>query len=221
VNKVELIKLVVGPLRTNTYLLNLQETHSILIDAGPGSFDRVIYYLDRYNVKLKYVLLTHAHFDHISDVQFIKEVTGAKVIMHHKDLELIEFAERISQTFRIRWKLPDIDIVLTNEKVLSIGDITINIIHTPGHTPGSICYYIEDIKWIFTGDTIFKGTIGRVDLPGGSYKDICYSIKRITSLPGYTRIYPGHGPSTTIEEEKRENPYVRAILVERYRHLIM
>jgi len=209
--ELKLTKFVVGPLRTNVYLIELQEPRIILIDAGPGSFEKVIYYIDRYGQRLTYILLTHAHFDHISDAQFIREVTGAKIVMHSRDLELIELAESTSRIFGVRWKTMDIDLVLTSEEDIKIGELAIKPLHTPGHTPGSVCYYSREMKWIFTGDTLFHKAIGRTDLPGGSITKMYSSLRKILSLPKDVKVYPGHGPASTIGYEMRYNPYIKSM----------
>lgn len=204
-------KFVVGPLDTNVYVVTNVMGEGILIDAGPGALERILYLVDRGLVHLKYVLLTHGHFDHVSDAEFIKEATGAKVIMHTADKEILQYSESLSKYYRIKWKDPELDIHLSGDDALTLCSIKVLVIHTPGHTPGSVCYYLPEKGWLFTGDTLFKGTVGRTDFPGGSNIKMQESLSKLAKLPNNTIVHPGHGPSSTILQERTQNPFMSEI----------
>jgi len=199
----ELKKFVVGPLRTNVYLLINELSEGILVDAGPGSFYRVLYLIDRGLIKLRYILLTHAHFDHASDAQYIKEVTDAKIVMHIADKEMFINSSYVAHRFGVKWIDPEIDIYILNDCLLKPLEIDVEVITTPGHTPGSICYYIPELHILFTGDTLLRGTIGKPDIYRGNEKLLSISLSKLKALPPYTRVLPGHGDETSLDAEFR------------------
>ncbi len=203
-------RFVVGPLKTNVYMVMDLRGNSILIDAGPGSLDRVLYYIDREGIKVKYIFITHGHFDHVSDAQFIKEITNAKIVMHEADIQLLSTSRDISRYFNVKWKDPEIDVVLSKDLVMAIEGlgIEVKVICTPGHTRGSVSFFFKNFKWLFTGDTLFKGTIGRTDFLESSPTDMVKSLLKLMELPNDVIVYPGHGDRTTLGMEKINNPYL-------------
>ncbi len=210
---VEVRKYVLGPLDTNAYLIIGPTYEAILIDAPPGSLLRITYLIDRGLIKLKYVLITHAHTDHIAEAQAVKEVSGAKLIMGSDDLALIPLAKSLAEAWRIKWFNPIPDVLLRGDGTLDLNWLKIKFLHTPGHTPGSISYYIPELKIVFTGDTLFKGTVGRTDIPLASKGDLMLSLKKLVKeLPKDTKVMPGHGKETTIGDEVRSNPFVKYAL---------
>ncbi len=208
----EIKKYVLGPLNTNSYLVIDRAGNALLVDAPPGILTIMLYLLDRNIVKLTHILITHVHFDHAAEAEPLREVSGAKLIMHRDEFLILEESGRWARAYGIRWFKPDPDKLLTEDTEIDLGWVKVQAIHTPGHSPGSTCYYIKELNTIFTGDLIFKGTVGRTDLPGGSSREMIKSLKKIILLiPSETRILPGHGDETTLSDELKHNPYVRAI----------
>lgn len=182
-------KIVVGPLQTNCYIVGSQNsTDAIVIDPGAEP-EKIESCLKRFSLKAKCIVNTHAHPDHIdADVAL-----GAPVYIHRLDVDLLKTYVSLKQVN-----------LLENGQKLSVGKISLEIIHTPGHTPGGVCLCAD--KFCFTGDTLFAQGVGRTDLPGGSEQDLIQSIqKKLFVLPDRLVIYPGHGPSSTIGQEKRDN----------------
>ncbi|MBC7104518.1 MAG: MBL fold metallo-hydrolase, partial [Firmicutes bacterium] len=157
-------------------------------------------------LKLRYIILTHGHVDHIAALGEVREATGAEVLIHAADAEMLTDPTRNLSLFTgRRLRFSPAERLLADGDVVEVGTVCLEVIHTPGHTPGGICLKTDDV--VITGDTLFAGSIGRSDFPGGNHGQLIRSIKeRLLCLPGHTRVYPGHGPETTIEEEKRYNP---------------
>ncbi len=208
-NKFSLKRYVVGPLETNVYLLIDEEGNAVVIDAGPGSLLRLTYLTDRNLIKLRYVLITHAHFDHVCDAHFIREGIGAELVMHYLEGEKLGVAGMMCRSYGFDWEEPTIDIKVKGDEEMEVLGRKLVVLHTPGHTNGSVSYYFPEENIVFTGDTLFRGTVGRWDLPTGSYKDLVKSIKKLVELPPQTRILPGHGPFTTVAQELKENAFIR------------
>lgn len=190
---------------TNCYIVADEKSkEAFIIDPG-GESEKVIEMISILKVNVKYIILTHCHGDHISGVKEVKEKVGGKILIHRMDAEGL-CNENLSLTYYIGLQNPDMeaDSILDDEDKIHLGDIEFDILHTPGHTKGGICIYCPEHKMIFTGDTLFRGTWGRTDLPTGSFEDIIHSItNRIMVLPEDTIIYPGHGKSTIVKEEER------------------
>lgn len=190
---------------TNCYIVADEKSkEAFIIDPG-GESEKVIEMISILKVNVKYIILTHCHGDHISGVKEVKEKVGGKILIHRMDAEGL-CNENLSLTYYIGLQNPDMeaDSILDDEDKIHLGDIEFDILHTPGHTKGGICIYCPEHKMIFTGDTLFRGTWGRTDLPTGSFEDIIHSITdKIMILPEDTIIYPGHGKSTIVREEER------------------
>lgn len=203
--KLEIIKFVVGELSTNCYLLKSGE-EGVIVDPGAEG-ERIVKRVKDLELRLKYVLNTHGHFDHIAANDFIRERTAAKVAIHNLDAENLESSSKNSSIL-LGWDLKQnpADIFLEEGDVLSFGFHSITVLHTPGHTPGSVSFSVGDR--IFSGDLIFAGSIGRTDLPGGSSKAMRESLKRLRELSEETIIYPGHGPETSVKREIESNPFL-------------
>ncbi len=200
--------LVVGPIMENTYIIGSEDTlDAAIIDPG-GDADRVIKEIESLKLNVRYILNTHGHGDHIGAISALKEHTGASYGIHASDIGLINrdnswIAQAISD-FR---PPPNPDFHISDADIIPIGDTNIRVIETPGHTQGGVCYYIENS--VFTGDTLFHGSIGRSDIPGGDGRQLIQSItSRLLTLPGDTKVYPGHGDSSTISREKTTNPFL-------------
>jgi len=202
--------LVVGPLEENCFVIADTKTkEAMIIDPGDEP-DRIMEIIKNNNLKVKYIVCTHAHFDHIGAVPDIKGKTGAKVVMHKNDLELYSSAKDQAALWGYNLEpLPDPDMFVVEGDELIIGSLKFKVLHTPGHSPGGICLYGEGI--ILTGDTVFAGSVGRTDFFGGSIEELKKSFKRIISLPSSLKIFPGHGESSTVEEEKEMESFIQEL----------
>ncbi len=200
---------VVGPLAVNCYVTASETTReAAVIDPG-GDAGKISDVLRKDNLKLKYIILTHAHFDHAGAAAELQEETGAQVLAHEKDALLLKNTDAQAALFGMQTSRPPRpDYFLKGGDSIKIGDVEMEVIETPGHTPGGISLYVKDAKVVFTGDTLFWGSIGRTDLPGGDFNTIIHSLKdKLGRLPDDTKVYPGHGDDTTIGLEKQQNPY--------------
>ncbi|TVM00908.1 MAG: MBL fold metallo-hydrolase [Candidatus Brocadia sp. WS118] len=199
--------LPVGPLAVNCYIIGSKKDHNaVVIDAG-GDHEEILKTLKKHNLILQFILNTHAHFDHVGGVRPLQDLTKAKFLLHREDCVLLDYLNDQTEAFGLpAIPIPKVDKPLVDNEVILIGNETIRVIHTPGHSPGSICFLIDNV--VFTGDTLFAGSIGRTDLYGGSYHELISSIKiRLFTLEDHFIVYPGHGTFTTIGEEKRHNPF--------------
>ncbi len=204
----------VGPLQCNCSIIACKETgEAAIIDPG-GDPQQIIEAVKRHNLKVKYLLHTHAHFDHVLGSKAVKEATGAQILLHSGDKLLYDNLMKQGQLFGFDVEEPlPVDRYIEDGEEISLGKIKTSVIHTPGHTPGSLCFSLEDKESIlFAGDTLFRRSIGRTDLWGGSYEQIINSISdRLFRLDDSTRVIPGHGPDTDIWSERRENPFVGSL----------
>jgi len=200
-------KLVVGPLQTNCYIVADEETRQGMI-IDPGYHHTVI--LDKVKelgLNIEYIVLTHGHFDHIAALGMVSAVIDARVAIHKDDVKVLKDKLLGSFTNMIGKAMPSPDILLAGGEEIKIGGLTFKVLHTPGHTPGGISLYGQGA--CFSGDTLFNTGVGRTDLSGGDSQQIVTSIKeKLLSLPDETKVYPGHGPETTIGAERRGNPFL-------------
>ena len=192
-------KLVVGPYASNCYIVGSDSSkEGILIDAGDEA-DKILSNVEELELKIKYLVLTHGHIDHIGALEKVREATGALVAVHTDDARFIQE------------QLPNVappDKLLNGGDNIDFAEGSFLVIHTPGHSPGSICLLGHGV--LFSGDTLFNYGIGRYDTPGGSYAQIMNSIHaKLMVLPSETVVYPGHGPETTIGDEHQGNPFLR------------
>ena len=188
---------------TNTYILADEESKECMVVDPAGESEKIIDIINILEVKLKYIYLTHCHGDHIGAVNEVKKSQGGKILIHRIESENLNNPE-VNLVWYIGMKQIELeaDSRLDDGDLIHVGNIELKVLHTPGHTNGSSCLYCEKEKFLISGDTIFRGTWGRTDLPTGSLVDIMNSItNKIINLPGGTIIYPGHGKSTLIKEE--------------------
>lgn len=189
---------------TNCYIIVDENTRETIVVDPAGNVDSIVEMLQVLNAKLKYIIITHCHGDHIGGVEELRNRCGGKVLIHRTDAEGL-YKEEISLTYYIGMQQIHLeaDSRLDDEDKIHLGNLEFKILHTPGHTAGSICIYCEEEKMLLSGDTLFRGTWGRTDLPTGSFEDIINSItKKLMILPEETIVYPGHGKSSLIKEEK-------------------
>lgn len=204
----------VGLLACNATIVGDEATReAIVVDGGDG-VDEVLQRLKALGLRAKYLVHTHAHFDHIADVGRLRSSTRALALLHHEDLPIYHDQARLVKLFGLPPIPPAValDGDLPDGERLRIGDVACEVLHTPGHTPGSVCFAIADggTSTLLTGDTLFAGGIGRWDLGGTSMEDIVASIHRkLLDYPDATPVVPGHGAFTTIGEERVNNPYLR------------
>jgi hydroxyacylglutathione hydrolase len=202
-----------GMYLTNCYVVGCEETkEAIVIDPG---FDKdreakeVLNFIEQNGLHVKYIVNTHGHADHTAGNGIIKKATGALVLIHEDDaIMLTPVAKTLSRVFGLRVTSPPADRTLRDGDVLKVGRIKLVVLHTPGHSRGGISLLGENS--VFSGDTLFAGSIGRTDFPGASFEEIIHSIKtKLVTLPDHYKVYPGHGPVTTIGEEKKHNPFLQ------------
>jgi glyoxylase-like metal-dependent hydrolase (beta-lactamase superfamily II) len=201
----------VGPLACNcTILGDEQAGEAIVIDPG-DDVGRIHRRLTELGLKLKQILVTHAHIDHVGGALKLKRLTGAPILFNQADLMQIERMEE--QAAWLGVPTPETappDDTLADGLSVGLECYPAQVLHTPGHTQGSVCLYFAPLKLLVAGDTLFAGSIGRTDLPGGNSRQIIDSIEsRLLALPDETRVLPGHGPATTIGTERRSNPFLR------------
>jgi glyoxylase-like metal-dependent hydrolase (beta-lactamase superfamily II) len=201
----------VGPLQCNCSLIGDPATReAIVIDPG-DDIERVIAALDKHKLTVKQIVITHAHIDHVGGATKLKKLTGAPILMNQNDAALLKMLD--VQATWVGMKPPGavtIDSGLNNGDQITAGELSGNVIHTPGHTEGSVCIYFPAQEKLIAGDTLFAGSIGRTDLPGGSFNKIMRSLHHeVLALPDETLVIPGHGEFTTIGEERASNPFLQ------------
>lgn len=199
---------VLGAIENNNYLLIDEATNeAVLIDCTQEDGD-IEMVLREHDAKLKFILLTHGHFDHVLGVNYFKNKYNCQVLLHEADKELVERMPEFARNFGLPpAETQKIDEYIKEDDVIKFGQNKIKVIHTPGHTQGCVCYLISDD--LFSGDTLFYECVGRTDLPGGSFKQIVSSIKeKLFVLDDNIKVYPGHGPTSTIGHEKVNNQFV-------------
>ncbi len=201
--------LPVGPLQANCYVVGCEETRrAAVIDPG-GDTDKILSALDKDNLKVAAIINTHGHFDHVGGNKALKEATDADLMIHELDAPMLTQLAQAAAAWGMRTEnSPAPDRLLGDGDTVDAGNIRFNVIHTPGHSPGGICLYVEHENALFVGDTLFAGSIGRTDLPGGDYNTLISSIQtKLFSLPEETVVYNGHMEATSIGKEKKFNPF--------------
>jgi hydroxyacylglutathione hydrolase len=203
--------LPVGPLHCNCSVIGDEVTREAMVIDPGDNIDDVLALVTKHNLQVKQIVITHAHIDHVGGAMKLRARTGAPILLNQNDYALLEMLD--VQATWLGMASPgkvEIDQSLGQGDTLKAGPLTASVIHTPGHTEGSICLYFPREKKLIAGDTLFAGSIGRTDLPGGSFKKIVDSLyEKILALPDDTVVVPGHGPSTTIGQERESNPFLK------------
>jgi hydroxyacylglutathione hydrolase len=203
--------LPVGPLQCNCSIIGDEISHeAMVIDPGDDIAD-VLAVIQKHKLKVKQIVITHAHIDHVGGAMKLRAATGAPILLNHNDYTLLKMLDL--QADWIGMQSPGevvIDHSLNDQDKVEAGSLIANVMHTPGHTEGSICLYFPAEQKLIAGDTLFAGSIGRTDLPGGSFEKIMRSLHdKLLSLPDETTVVPGHGPPTSIGAERETNPFLK------------
>jgi hydroxyacylglutathione hydrolase len=203
--------LPVGPLQCNCSVIGDEQTREAMVIDPGDQIEDILEILRQEKLTLKQIVITHAHIDHVGGAMKLKAATGAPILMNQDDHALLKMLDMQATWVGMRPPGPvQIDEAPGEGRVLRIGNISANVVHTPGHTEGSICLYFPQEKKLIAGDTLFAGSIGRTDLPGGSFDKIIRSLHtRVLALPDDTLVVPGHGPQTTIGDERETNPFLQ------------
>ena len=203
-------RFVVGKLQTNCYFIYDEENgEAAVVDPG-GDYETLSSFIDENGLKVRHIFLTHGHFDHMLVADQIREKTGARIVIHKDDEKMLSAADdnMYLSIAREPFRPCRADVLLSGGERTKISGVEAFFLHTPGHTPGSTSIIVDNV--IFTGDTLFRNDVGRTDLEGGSELEMKYSLRTLFDLDDDYILYPGHGRSTTLLEEKRNNPYLRA-----------
>ncbi len=205
-----LFTLPVGLIQTNCYVVGCEETRQAAVVDPGGNPEQILAQIKAHDLTLKVVLNTHAHFDHTDANGALVRATGASLALHPADLRLLQ-ASGGAALFGVRAEpSPPPDKELQDGDRIQVGNIEFQVLHTPGHTPGHVCFYEEKQGALFDGDVLFYRGVGRTDLPGGDWQQLMDSIQRVLfALPDEVVVYPGHGPETTIGDEKKLNPWLQ------------
>jgi len=212
-HRMKLQRLTVGLLQVNCYVVWDEQTRDALVIDPGGNAEEILRLLNLHNLRLQRIVNTHSHFDHVGGVRMLQEETKAPFYIHPLGSEILALAqERSAQFLGIQVGPPPTpDDFVEDGQQFSIGEIPFTVRHTPGHSPGGICLLAPGS--VFTGDTLFAGSIGRYDIPGSSFEDLMNSIRTVLlPLPDDTAVYPGHGPATSMASERAHNPFLRMLM---------
>ncbi|MGM9916971.1 MBL fold metallo-hydrolase [Anaerotignum sp.] len=195
-----------GSVGTNNYVVSDDNGITAIIDCD-GNPAPLYSYIEKNNLKVTHILLTHGHYDHTGSVNEVAEHYGCTIVGCAKEMRVFTDPSINCSHFCCGDIIVHPDVLVNNGDVVKVGDMEFEVLETPGHTEGSICYICKDT--IFSGDTLFQGSCGRTDLPTGNWNDIIQSLKKLAALPGDYQVYSGHGPATTLETERKTNPYMK------------
>jgi hydroxyacylglutathione hydrolase len=203
--------LPVGPLQCNCSIIGDETAHEAMVIDPGDDVGGVLAIIRQYKLTVKQIVITHAHIDHVGGAMKLRAATGAAILLNQNDYALLKMLD--VQASWLGMATPGevtIERSIGDGESLQAGSLRANVLHTPGHTEGSVCLYFPAEKLLIAGDTLFARSIGRTDLPGGSFNKIMRSLHdRVLTLPDETVVIPGHGPTTTIGEEREENPFLR------------
>ena len=200
----------VGPLQCNCSIIGDEATREAMVIDPGDDIDNILALIRKHNLQVKQIVITHAHIDHVGGAMKLRAATSAPILLNQNDYALLKMLD--VQALWVGMARPgkvEIDRSITTGETVAAGSHTAGVLHTPGHTEGSICLYFEPEKKLIAGDTLFAGSIGRTDLPGGSMQKIMRSLHNtVLALPDETLVVPGHGPLTTIGDERESNPFL-------------
>ncbi len=200
----------VGPLQCNCSVIGDEGTHEAMVVDPGDDISRVLAVVRKHGLSVKQIVITHAHIDHVGGAMKLRQATGAPILLNQNDYSLLKMLD--VQAAWVGMASPgrvEIDQPLAEGDKLTTGSLEATVLHTPGHTEGSVCLYFSAQQKLIAGDTLFAGSIGRTDLPGGSFEKIMSSLRqRVLALPDDTLVIPGHGPLTSIGEERESNPFL-------------
>ncbi len=201
---------VVGPLEVNCFILGCEATREgVIVDPG-GDPEKILAAVERLGLTIRQVINTHGHFDHVGGNRRVLAATGATLLIHGNDVPFLSRAADVATMYGLSTEnSPPPGRLLEDGMAITFGEYGMKVFHTPGHTPGGCCLYLESEGKVITGDTLFAEGVGRTDFPGSSHEALIEGIRtKLLTLPEATAAYPGHGPATTIGHEKRYNPYI-------------
>ena len=203
--------LPVGPLQCNCSIIGDETTHEAMVIDPGDDIDDIVAIIEQHKLQVKQIVITHAHIDHVGGAMKLRARTGAPILLNQNDYALLKMLD--VQASWLGMQSPgkvEIEAGLADNQTLSAGSLSASVLHTPGHTEGSVCLFFPAEKMLIAGDTLFARSIGRTDLPGGSFEKIMHSLHdRVLALPDETVVIPGHGPITTIGDEREENPFLK------------
>ncbi len=203
--------LPVGPLQCNCSVIGDEATREAMVIDPGDDIEEVLALIRKHNLQVKQIVITHAHIDHVGGAMKLRTATGAPILLNQNDYALLKMLD--AQAEWIGMAAPgkvEIEQTVGDSDTVKAGTLSANVIHTPGHTEGSVCLYFSAEKKLIAGDTLFAGSIGRTDLPGGSFDKIIRSLhEKVLALPDETVVVPGHGPLTTIGDERESNPFLQ------------
>ena len=198
-------KIIVGELQTNCYIVADENSKEALIIDPGAEIEKILQVIEKNHLKPRYIVCTHGHPDHSGEVKKLSEKINAPVYIHEKDAVMLNHP--IASALGL--EAPASIQFLADGQEIKLGELNFRVLYTPGHSKGGISLYSNKI--LFSGDTLFAGSIGRMDLPGGSQSDLVHSLKKLLSFSADTKVYPGHGPETSIGDEKKSNPFIEGI----------
>ncbi len=208
---VQVRQLPLGPLQTNCYLVGCEKTSQAAVIDPSWNGRSIVAMAENDGWEITHILLTHSHFDHVGGLGEIKEETQAPIYVHPEAIDTLRNAPMSAGFFGVKIPSPPgPDELLIDNQIIEVGELMLEVLYTPGHAPGHVCFYISEYHIVFDGDVLFQGNIGRFDLPGGDFKRLMNSInERLMTLPDETKVFPGHGPATTIGNERSTNPFLQ------------
>lgn len=210
---VQIRQLALGPLQTNCYIIGCEETHLAAVIDPAWEGKAIVATAEDDGWEITQILLTHSHFDHVGGLQELKDATGAPIFIHPDAVDMLRNTTMSAAFFGLRVPAPPPPDQLLNEgQIIQVGRLKLHTLLTPGHAPGHVCFHLPEYRVLFDGDVLFKGGIGRTDLPGGDHDTLMQSIvTELLPLPDETRLFSGHGPSTTIGHERQTNPFLQEL----------